>query len=87
MKTINKVRKKILPIFVEFQTYRYNRHFASDMPRQNDYIDLKTKMKMLKKDPCYSEAKKLGLNIEEVNQLIDLIRNCIVKEGLKLIKL
>ena len=56
------------------------------MPRQNDYIDLKTKMKMLKKDPCYSEAKKLGLNIEEVDKLIDLIRNCIVKEGLKLIK-
>ena len=37
---INKVRKR-LPIFVEFQTYRYHRHFASEMPRQNDYIDLK----------------------------------------------
>ena len=83
---INKVREKRLPIFVEFQTYRYHRHFASEMPRQNDYIDIKTKMKMLKKDPCYSESKRLGLNTEEADKLIDLIKNCIVKEGLKLIK-
>jgi len=83
---INKIKKKRSPIFVEFQTYRYHRHFANEIPRQNDYIDLKTKMKMLKKDPCYSEAKRLGLNIEEANKLINLIRNCIVKEGLKLIK-
>jgi pyruvate dehydrogenase E1 component alpha subunit len=83
---INKVRKKRLPIFVEFQTYRYHRHFASEAPRLNDYIDLKTKEKMLRKDPCYSEARRLGLNIDKVDRLIDLIRDCIVKEGLKLIK-
>lgn len=83
---INKIRKKRTPIFVEFQTYRYHRHFASEMPRQNDYIDLKTKMKMLKKDPCYSETKRLGLSIVEADKLINLIKNCIVEEGLKLIR-
>ena len=83
---INKIRKKRSPIFVEFQTYRYHRHFVSEMPRQSDYIDLKTKIKMLKKDPCYSETKKLGLNIVEADELINLIKNCIVEEGLKLIR-
>ena len=34
----------------------------------------------------YAYSKRLGLNIEEANKLIDLIKNCIVKEGLKLIK-
>ncbi len=83
---INKVRKKRLPIFIEFQTYRYHRHFASERPRQNDYIDNKTKSKMFKKDPCYLESKRLGLNTKQTDKLIDLIKNCIVKEGLKLIK-
>ena len=80
------MRKKRSPIFVEFQTYRYHRHFANEVTRQNDYVDLKTKKKMLKKDPCYSEAKRLGLNIKETNKVIDLIKNLIVKEGLNLIK-
>jgi pyruvate dehydrogenase E1 component alpha subunit len=83
---INKIRKKRLPIFVEFKTYRYHRHFASEMPRKNDYIDHKTKNKMLKKDPCYFETKKLGLDIIESDNLINLIKDCIVEEGLKLIR-
>jgi TPP-dependent pyruvate/acetoin dehydrogenase alpha subunit len=83
---IAKVRKKKLPVFIEFQTYRYHRHFATEMPRHNDYIDKKTRSKMFKKDPCYLESKRLGLDIKQTDKLIDLIKNCIVKEGLKLTK-
>ena len=43
---INKIRNKSLPIFIEFNTYRYHRHFSSEMARKNDYIDIKMKNKM-----------------------------------------
>ncbi len=60
---IGRIRKKRKPIFVEYKTYRFHRHFANEMPRKYDYIDKSIQKKMIKKDPCYNELKKLVLQI------------------------
>ena len=83
---INKIRNKSVPIFIEFNTYRYHRHFSSEMARKNDYIDIKMKNKMTQIDPCFTELKKFGLNRSDVEKLILNLKNEVIKQGLNLIK-
>tara|TARA_B110000037_G_scaffold223103_1_gene302144 strand:+ start:1361 stop:2314 length:954 start_codon:yes stop_codon:yes gene_type:complete len=82
-KITKKIRKKKTPIFVEFETYRYHRHFASEMPRKNDYIDIKKHKIMLNKDPCYVECGKINLNKNKTDIIINSIKDIIVKTGIK----
>lgn len=80
------IRKLKKPAFVEIKTYRFHRHFTSEMPRKNDYIDYKIESRMAKIDPCLIESRK-KLNLDKINteKLILDIRDCIVKNSLKLI--
>ena len=79
---IKKIRKNRKPIFVEYETYRYHRHFASEMKREIDYIDLSTQRKMIKKDPCYTELKKFGFLTNESDEILNKIKETIIGFGL-----
>ena len=80
---IKKIRKKKKPIFVEFETYRYHRHFASEMQRKIDYIDLSVQKKMIKRDPCYSELKKFGFIMNDTDEILRKIKETIISFGLQ----
>jgi len=77
-----KIRSRGIPIFVEFETYRFHRHFATEMPRKKDYIDFDEHKKMLNKDPCYVECKKVNIDKEQTDIIINSVKNIIVKTGI-----
>ena len=42
-KLMSEIRLNSKPVFIEFETYRFDRHFSSERPRFPDYIDYKKK--------------------------------------------
>ncbi len=80
-KLISKIRANSKPIFIEFETYRFDRHFSSERPRFPDYIDYKKEKKMKMLDPCYTYSLKFNLSKAETDRLIADIKSRIVKFG------
>lgn len=80
---INKVRKNKTPVFLEFKTYRFQRHFSNEQPKKIDYLDKKFHTKMINMDPCFIETKKKGLNKKNTIDLINNLIQIIVSKSLE----
>ena len=81
-KLISKIRINSKPIFIEFETYRFDRHFSSERPRFPDYIDNNREKKMKMMDPCYKYSLKFNFSKAETDQFISVIKSRIIKFGL-----